>query len=55
MPETDEYADEQPEPVVRKVADPQADSENPAQNADGEDSGPRAQTRSGSMMIQGQM
>ncbi|WP_406115761.1 hypothetical protein [Kitasatospora purpeofusca] len=55
MPETDEYADDQPELVVHRVADPQADSADPAENADGEDSGPQAQTRSGSMMVQGQM
>ncbi|MFF7586036.1 hypothetical protein ACFZCK_00935 [Kitasatospora purpeofusca] len=55
MPEHDEYADEQPELVVRRVADPQAGSEDPAENTDGQDSGPQARTRSGNMMDQGQM
>ncbi|MFD4910788.1 hypothetical protein [Kitasatospora purpeofusca] len=55
MPETDEYADEQPDLVVRRVADPQDAAAEPGEDAQAQDSGPQAQTRAGSMMDQGQM
>ncbi len=55
MAETDEYADEQPELVVRKVADPQDDSEAIGADADGQESGPQAQAGARNLMSQGQM
>ncbi|MFD7415202.1 hypothetical protein [Kitasatospora purpeofusca] len=55
MPETDEYADDQLDLVVRRVADPQDADDEPGQNTQDQVPGPQAQTRSGTMMDQGQM
>ncbi|WP_327167698.1 hypothetical protein [Streptomyces subrutilus] len=55
MPETDEYADEQPDLVVRRVADPQDTADEPGEDTQGQGPGPQAQTRTNSMMTQGQM
>nr|BEK62868.1 hypothetical protein KPHV_00950 [Kitasatospora purpeofusca] len=55
MPETDEYADEQPELVVHRVADPQDDSDDTGAEAEGQEPGQQAQTRAGNLMNQGQM
>ncbi|WP_406205593.1 hypothetical protein OH807_31140 [Kitasatospora sp. NBC_01560] len=55
MPEIDEFADEQPELTVHRVADPQGGGEDPAEDADGRESGPQARTRADGMMSQGQM
>ncbi|MEV4613135.1 hypothetical protein AB0K43_11105 [Kitasatospora sp. NPDC049258] len=55
MPEIDEYADEQPELVVRRVADPQDDSSDLGADAAGQEPGPQARSRAGGLMDQGQM
>ncbi|MED7948845.1 hypothetical protein [Streptomyces sp. BE303] len=55
MPETEEFADEQPELVVRRIADPQDGGDDPAGDADGQEPGPQARTRADGMMTQGQM
>ncbi|MEU3065266.1 hypothetical protein [Streptomyces subrutilus] len=53
MPETDEYADEQPDLVVHRVAHPQDTADEPGDDTQGQD--PRPQARTNSMMTQGQM
>lgn len=53
MPETDEYADEQPELVVRRVADPQDSSSDLDADATDQEAGAQAQKRAGNLMDQG--
>lgn len=49
------YDDEQPDLVVRVVADPQDGADDPGADADGQEPGPQARTRADGMMGQGQM
>ncbi|MCX4690267.1 hypothetical protein OG401_39290 [Kitasatospora purpeofusca] len=54
MPETDDFADEQPELTVHRAADPQGDDD-PAEDTQGQEPGPQAHTRADGTMYQGQM